>query len=119
MSLVFQNIDPPPPLPARRGCPPPPPPPTKAGGTHSPGGVRGGGSIFWKTRDIGLPSYRNNLSTERTKKEEREMGKGVGEKRVTRRRLGMEARACGRRGDRRRGRLRGDRMESIGMEKSA
>ncbi len=22
----------------------------------------GGGSIFWKTRDIGLPSYSNNLS---------------------------------------------------------
>jgi hypothetical protein len=23
----------------------------------------GGGSIFWKTRDIGLPSFSNNLST--------------------------------------------------------
>jgi hypothetical protein len=33
------------------------------GGTHSPGGEGGGGSIFWKTRDIGLPSYSNNLST--------------------------------------------------------
>ncbi len=49
--------------------PPPSPPgecvltPTKAGGTHSPGGEGGGGSIFWKTRDIGLPSYSNNLST--------------------------------------------------------
>ncbi len=31
--------------------------------THSPGGEGGGGSIFWKTRDIGLPSYSNNLST--------------------------------------------------------
>ncbi len=48
--------------------PPPPSPPsewvlTKAGGTNSPGGEGGGGSIFWKTRDIGLPSYSNNLST--------------------------------------------------------
>jgi hypothetical protein len=32
------------------------------GRTHSPGGEGGGGSIFWKTRDIGLPSYSNNLS---------------------------------------------------------
>jgi hypothetical protein len=31
--------------------------------THSPGGEGGGGSIFWKTRDIGLASYSNNLST--------------------------------------------------------
>jgi hypothetical protein len=51
MSLVFQNIDPHPPL----------RPPLLGGGgegrTHSPGGVvGGGGSIFWKTRDIGLPS---------------------------------------------------------------
>jgi hypothetical protein len=61
MSLVFQNIDPHP-LSARRVCPPPA---TKAGGTHSPGGEGDGGSIFWKTRDIGLPSYSNNLSTER------------------------------------------------------
>jgi hypothetical protein len=44
MSLVFQNIDPSPP-------------------SHSPGGEGRGGSIFWKTRDIGLPSYSNNLST--------------------------------------------------------
>jgi hypothetical protein len=28
-----------------------------------PGAKGGGGSIFWKTRDIGLPSYSNNLST--------------------------------------------------------
>ncbi len=34
-----------------------PPPATKAGGTHSPGGEGDGGSIFWKTREIGLPSY--------------------------------------------------------------
>ncbi len=26
-------------------------------GTHSPGGEGDGGSIFWKTREIGLPSY--------------------------------------------------------------
>jgi hypothetical protein len=29
----------------------------------TPGGEGGGESIFWKTRDIGLPSYSNNLST--------------------------------------------------------
>ncbi len=59
MSLVFQNIDPQPPLrPASVS-----PPPRKAGGTHSRGGEWGGGSIFWKARDIGLPSYSNNLST--------------------------------------------------------
>jgi hypothetical protein len=42
-----------------------PSPATKAGGTHSPGGEGDGGSIFWKTRDIGLACYRhsNNLST--------------------------------------------------------
>jgi hypothetical protein len=34
-----------------------PPPATKAGGTHSPGGEGDGGSIFWKTREIGFPSY--------------------------------------------------------------
>jgi hypothetical protein len=58
MSLVFQNIDPPTSLSARRVCPPPQ---QRRGGTHSPGGERGVGSIFWK--DIGLPSYSNNLST--------------------------------------------------------
>ncbi len=50
------------PLSARRGdCVPP----AFVGGgrTHSPGGEGGGGSIFWKTRDIGLPSYSNNLFT--------------------------------------------------------
>ncbi len=40
-------------------------PPNKGGGTHSPGGEGDGGSIFWKTREIGLPSYSNNLSTGR------------------------------------------------------
>ncbi len=45
---------PPRPLSARRVCPPPV---TKAGGTHSPGGEGDGGSIFWKTREIGLSSY--------------------------------------------------------------
>jgi hypothetical protein len=33
------------------------------GRTPLPGGEGGGGSIFWKTRDIGLPSSSNNLST--------------------------------------------------------
>ncbi len=33
------------------------------GRTHSPGGEGGGESIFWKTIDIGLPYYSNNLST--------------------------------------------------------
>jgi hypothetical protein len=60
MSLVFQNIDPPPPPlhPASVY-----PPPLLGGRIHSPGEEGGGGSIFWKTRDIGLPSYSNNLST--------------------------------------------------------
>jgi hypothetical protein len=53
---------PPIPLSARRVCPPPA---TKAVGTHSPGGEGDGRSIFWKTREIGLPSY-NDLSTEWT-----------------------------------------------------
>ncbi len=34
-----------------------------SGGTHSPCREGDGGSIFWKRRDIGLPSYSNNLST--------------------------------------------------------
>ncbi len=34
-----------------------PPPATKAGGTHSPGVEGDGGSVYWKTREIGLPSY--------------------------------------------------------------
>jgi hypothetical protein len=54
MSIVFQNIDPPPPSPPGECVLPSPP--NKGGGTHSPGGEGGGGSIFWKTRDIGLPS---------------------------------------------------------------
>jgi hypothetical protein len=66
VSWVFQNIDPPTPLSTRRMCSPPA---TKAGGTHLPGGEGGGGSIFWKTQDIGLASYSNNLST----------GEGMGE----------------------------------------
>jgi hypothetical protein len=41
------------PLSTQRVCPPPPPTP-KAGGTHSPGGEGGEGSIFWKRHDIGL-----------------------------------------------------------------
>jgi hypothetical protein len=71
MSIVFQNIDPPPPsLPG--DCvlpPPPPPPPQQRRGVHTRRAERGvgGGSILWKTRDIGLPSYSNNLSTLRIK----------------------------------------------------
>jgi hypothetical protein len=45
---------PPIPLSTQRVCPPPAP---KAGGTHSPGGEGRGGSIFWKTPDMGLASY--------------------------------------------------------------
>ncbi len=54
VSGVFQNIDPPPPLhPASVSSPR-----TKGGGVqHSPGGEWIGGSIFWKTPDIGLASY--------------------------------------------------------------
>jgi hypothetical protein len=59
MSLVFQNIDPPPPSPPGECVPPP----LLGGKTHSPGGEGGGGSIFLKTRGIGLPSYSNNFST--------------------------------------------------------
>jgi hypothetical protein len=59
VSCVFRNIDPPPtPLSTRRVCPPPA---TKLGGTHSQGGEGGGGSIFWKMKDIGLASYSNNV----------------------------------------------------------
>jgi hypothetical protein len=59
MSLVFQNIDPPTPSPPCEFVLPP-----NKGGGYTLAGRRGGwGSIFWKTRDIGLPSYSNNLST--------------------------------------------------------
>jgi hypothetical protein len=62
MSLVFQNFDPPPPSPPGE-CVLCTPAFVGGGRTHSPGGEGdGGGSIFWKTRDIGLPSYSNNLS---------------------------------------------------------
>jgi hypothetical protein len=47
MSGVFQNID--------------PPPPHCGGRTHSLGGERGGGSIFWKTPDTAL--YSTYVST--------------------------------------------------------
>ncbi len=54
----------PPPSPPGVCVLPTPTPPTKAGGTHTRRAERdGGGSIFWKTRDIGLPTYSNNLST--------------------------------------------------------
>jgi hypothetical protein len=31
--------------------------------THSPGREGDGGAIFWKTKEMKLPSYINNLST--------------------------------------------------------
>ncbi len=46
---------PPHPLSTQRVCPPPAP--KEGGGTHQPGSEGGGGSIFWKTTDIGLVSY--------------------------------------------------------------
>jgi hypothetical protein len=62
MSLVFQNIDPPPPSPPGECVPP-----AFVGGGGGEDTLAwrrgGGGSKFWKTRDIGLPSYSNNLST--------------------------------------------------------
>jgi len=63
VSSVFQNIDPPSPSPVstQRVCPPTAP---KAWATLSPGGEGGGGSIFWKTIDIGFASYMQyDLST--------------------------------------------------------
>jgi hypothetical protein len=49
---IIQNIEPHPPLrPASVSFP------------RNKGGEGGGGSIFWKTRDIGLAFYSNNLST--------------------------------------------------------
>ncbi len=39
-----------------------PPPLLRGEDTDSPGGEGDGGSIFWKTREIGLPFY-NDLST--------------------------------------------------------
>jgi hypothetical protein len=56
VSGVFQTIDPPTPLSTQRVCPPPAP---KAGGAHYTlaGRWGGGGSVFWKTPDIGLASY--------------------------------------------------------------
>jgi hypothetical protein len=54
LSGVFQNIDPsgPTPFPPSECVLPP-----HQRRTHSPGGERGGGSIFWKKPDIGLASY--------------------------------------------------------------
>ncbi len=54
MSRVFQNIDLPPPSPPSECVLPPH---QRRGGTHKPGGEGVGGSIFRKTRDIGLASY--------------------------------------------------------------
>ncbi len=52
---------PPIPISARRVCPPLP---SQQRRGYTLAGRRGGwGSIFWKTREIGLPSYSNGLST--------------------------------------------------------
>jgi hypothetical protein len=59
MSLVFQNIDPPPRSPPGECVLPP----NKGGGYTLAGRKGRRGSIFWKTREIGLPSYSNNIST--------------------------------------------------------
>ena len=59
MSCVFQNIDPHLPLRPANVYPPP----LLRGEDTLAGRRGGGGSIFWKTRDIGLASYSNNLST--------------------------------------------------------
>jgi hypothetical protein len=59
MSLVFQNIDPPSPSPPGECVPPA----FVGGGGEDTLAGRRGGSIYWKTREIGLPSYSNNLST--------------------------------------------------------
>jgi hypothetical protein len=56
VSGVFQNIDPPPPSPPSE-CVLPQHQRRGRGDNHSPGGEGGGGSIFWKTPDIGLASY--------------------------------------------------------------
>jgi hypothetical protein len=57
VSCVFQNIDPPTPLhPASVSSSP-------ATKVHTRWAERGvGGQIFWKTQDVGLASYSNNLS---------------------------------------------------------
>jgi hypothetical protein len=60
ISLVFQNIDPPSPSPPGESVLPPQQ--RRGRGTHSPGGEGDVGSIFWKKREVGLPSY-NDLST--------------------------------------------------------
>ncbi len=69
MSLVFQNFDPPPPSPPWECASPPPPP--KAGDTqctHSPGGKRGGGSIFgFERHTVGLPSSLTVIISLRSK----------------------------------------------------
>jgi hypothetical protein len=54
ISLVYQNIDPPPPSPPGESVLTP----QQRRGVHTRRAERGmGGSIFWKTREIGLPSY--------------------------------------------------------------
>jgi hypothetical protein len=63
MSLVFQNIDPPSPSPPGECVPVPPLLGGGEGEDTLAGRREGWGSIFWKTRGKGLPSYSINLST--------------------------------------------------------
>jgi hypothetical protein len=53
VSGVVRTVDPPPLLHQASVSSPR----TKGGGVHTPGRRGGGGSIFWKTPDIGLASY--------------------------------------------------------------
>jgi hypothetical protein len=58
---LFQNINSPPTSPPGECVPPA----FVGGGGHTRRAERGmGGSIFWKTRDIGVSYYSNNLSTD-------------------------------------------------------
>jgi hypothetical protein len=62
MSLVFQNIHPPSPSPPGE-CVPPPLLVEGGGRGHTRRAERGVGGHYFGRRDIGLPSYSNNLST--------------------------------------------------------
>jgi hypothetical protein len=66
MSLIFQNIDPPIPLSALRVCPPP----TTKAGVHTRPAERWMGGQYFETREIGLATYSNNLSTSKEENSE-------------------------------------------------
>jgi hypothetical protein len=66
ISLVFQNIDPPSPSPPGESVLPL----QQRRGVHTRRAERGmGGSIFWKTREIGLPSYSKICTRQETRQE--------------------------------------------------